>query len=301
MLHRHQAQHLSGTDWQMKHLIRSAWKSAVTILALRYLYFGRPNLVPRPRAPSFANEMNAWFGSEDPGLSYQGSEESKNHDFFGEMSGTDDLPDHLSAGLSLHETLSRSTSPFPFTNDPERLSPGYYPGEPSSRSPSPLASPQLLANTPESNVWENRYELHNQALSALSSAFLQLHANLDPKYFRFILKPLLILALVSRKGSLERNLCFAFFARFQEYMAANYPPGGTAESPSPQGGEAFDFEIAWDKLDAYSQKVEDEKRANAMLGENTLTKGAPEWNWWDMLKEVQIDMICKCCFLMLTL
>jgi hypothetical protein len=186
-------------------------------------------------------------------------------------------------------------------NDPEHLSPGYYPGEPSSRSPSPLASPQLLGNVPQSNLWENRYELHNEALSTLSSAFLQLHANLDPKYFRFIFMPLLILALVSRKGSLERNLCFAFFARFQEHMATNYPSGGTAESPSPQGGEALDFEIAWDKLDAYSQRVEDEQSAKAMLDGNTLTQGAPEWNWWDMLKEVQINMICKFCFLIFIL
>jgi hypothetical protein len=78
-------------------------------------------------------------------------------------------------------------------------------------------------------------------------------------------------------------------------MAAEYPPGGTAKSPSPQGGEALDFEIAWDKLDAFSQKIEDGQRETVMLDESALTKGAPEWNWWDMLKEVQMDLVCEYC------
>jgi hypothetical protein len=276
----------------MNNLIRSAWKSAVTILALRYLYFGRSDLAPQPRVPSFPNETNAWFRSDDLGPSYRGSEEAKDYEFIGEV---DDSPEHLSVGLSLNEALSRSTSPFPFTNDPEHLSLGYHTGDPSSRSPSPLPSPQPFVGGSEPNLWERRYELHNEAFSALSATILQLHGNLGPQYFRFILMPLLILALVSRKGSIERNLCFTYFARFREHMAAEFPPGGMAKSPSPQGGEALDFEIAWDKLDAYSQKVEDDQRETVMLDGNALTKGAPEWNWWDMLREVQIDLVCEYC------
>lgn len=218
-------------------------------------------------------------------------------DFFGETGETDNLPEHLSAGLSLDEALSRSSSPLPFTNMPDHLSTGFYPRNPQSRSPSPLPSPLPFINPPDSKLWENRYKLHDEAFSDLSSIFFGPHQFLDPSCLRYILMPLLILALVSRKNSPEREICFSYFAQFKEYMAKNYPSGGSPGLPSPQGGQALDFDISWDKLDAYSAKVEEERRGNTMLDEAELTKGAPEWNWWDMLKEIQIDVICKYKFL----
>ena len=75
-------------------------------------------------------------------------------------------------------------------------------------------------------------------------------------------------------------------------MAANYPRrNDTGVCPSPQGGQYLDIDIPWEKLDAYSAGVAQD--SGTIQDEGQLTVGAPEWNWWDMLNHLKLDLICK--------
>ncbi|KAF2471193.1 uncharacterized protein BDR25DRAFT_313817 [Lindgomyces ingoldianus] len=260
-------------------LISTAWKGAVTILVLRYLFFGRPNLTPqspiqRSRTPPIATRATSWFTSRgDSGLYQHGMETLGLGDFLEDGEGN--LPENLSANLNIDDPLSRGPSPVPFSEPPT------------------------------SSLWGNRYEIHNEAFSALSTSFFSLYENLDPVYLRYITLPLLILALVSRDGSAERTLCFSYFNKFKQFMVTNYPPRApdanpysrerATRSPSPQGGEQLEFDVPWDKLDAYSAAVEQGRQSGGyMQGDGGLTAGAPEWNWWDMLNTLKMDLVWPC-------
>ncbi|KAF2183869.1 hypothetical protein K469DRAFT_710248 [Zopfia rhizophila CBS 207.26] len=258
-------------------LISTTWKGAMTILALRYLFFGRSNLAPESqvqgaRTPPMVTQSSSWFTPrDDVGVYYQGSEEIHHGDFLDETEEA--LPEHLSAGLFLHDPLSRGPSPVP-----------------SIEPPNP-------------SLWPNRYEIHNEAFSALSTSFFTLFDYMDPIYLRYIVLPLIILALVSRPGSAERALCFSYFDKFKQFMATKEPPKSTADSsysrerttsPSPLAGEHLDFDIPWEKLDAFSEATEHGRRNDIGQGFDKLTAGAPEWNWWDMLNHLKLDFVWPC-------
>jgi hypothetical protein len=61
----------------------------------------------------------------------------------------------------------------------------------------------------------------------------------------------------------------------------------------PVGGLALDFDIPWDKLDAYSRVMEQEDRGNTASLRPSLRWSAPEWNWVHMLKHIDMEMVCK--------
>ncbi|KAF2267582.1 hypothetical protein CC78DRAFT_541535 [Lojkania enalia] len=248
-------------------LVSTAWKGAVTILILRYLYFGRSSLALQTDnnsglINSSQTGASAWFASRDElGGYYQTVENQGISSFIEDSESSEGLSDYLSSGLDLHDPLSRSPSPMP-------------PSEP-----------------PASSLWSQRYKIHDDAFSALSSSLFALHDMLDPVCVRFIVLPLLMLGLVSRPNSPERALCFSFFAKYKENMAATHARQKARTPPCPQGGEELQFDIPWDRLDAYSQAIE--QRHQAMLvgeGEGP-SQGAPEWNWWDMLNNTQLNLV----------
>lgn len=145
-------------------------------------------------------------------------------------------------------------------------------------------------------LWSNRYGIHDEAFSALSSSFSALYDELDPTCLRYIMTPLLIFALVSRKGSPERALCISYFKRFSDFMSTVYPPGGPTSSgaPSPLGGDPLqlEVEVPWDKLDAFNEKTQQERQDSGSQQE-VPTMGAPKWNWWDMLDYIKMEAVCK--------
>ncbi|KAF2729876.1 hypothetical protein EJ04DRAFT_58091 [Polyplosphaeria fusca] len=253
--------------------ISAAWKGAITILALRYLYFGRANLNPQahgqhPSTPPINASTELWYTPYDEPRPYYHQSAAVPEAF----SEPDGLPEYLSAGLDINDPLSRSPSPLPF----------------------------LYLDPPASDIWDKRYEIHDEAFSALYSNLFSIHDNLPPVCLRYIVLPIIILALVSRPGSSERTLCLSYFGKFKDFMETNYPPDSPidaprsreqTQSPSPQGGENLEFDIPWDRLDAYSEVVERQKQESIHSDDGVLTKGAPEWNWWDMLRNSQLSMI----------
>ncbi|KAF2119142.1 hypothetical protein BDV96DRAFT_596911 [Lophiotrema nucula] len=251
--------------------ISAAWKGAITILVLRYLYFGRPSLAPdvqvqRSRTPSFETNESSWYSPRNESGPYYHTSD------FPDLEDSEALPEYLNVGLEINDLLSRSPSPFPLTEPPSTM------------------------------LWDKRFEIHDEAFKELSTSFFALHDTLPPICLRYIILPLCILALVSSPGSTERTVCFSYFQKFKEFMTANYPrdlsnrfprsPERT-KSPSPQGGEELDIKIPWEQLDAFSAVCE-QQRHNAMAEDDAgVTYGAPEWNWWDMLHNTKLDMTCK--------
>ena len=247
-------------------LISTAWKAATTILVLRYLYFGRPDLTPqfqqqRPPTPSFATS-SLLAPREDLDAYYRGTGDFNFSDFVDESSDSENIQDYLTAGLHLTDPLSRS--------------------------PSPLPSPLLYTEPPSTNLWGRRYDIHDEAFATLTTAFTALHDILDPKSLRHILVPILIFALVSRPESAERALASSYMAKFRDFMARPPTP------PSPIGGAKLELDIPWEKLDAYSELIVRERRDSVVSTDLPMAKSAPEWNWGDMLKQLDLDMACKC-------
>jgi hypothetical protein len=61
------------------------------------------------------------------------------------------------------------------------------------------------------------------------------------------------------------------------------------------GGYALDLDIPWDKLDAYSEARSRETTDNNVSSSGLLCdNSAPEWNWWCMLKCIDLKFACKC-------
>lgn len=256
-------------------MISRAWKAAITILALRYLYFGRPNLAPQSQirtspTPSFATRAGSSSAAQhELGAYHHNIEDFDLSEFVDESAGEENLPDYLTAGLYLNDPLSRSPSPMP--------------------SPLPYTEP------PASNLWDTRYEIHDEAFTVLSTNFIALHDDLDPVCLRYILVPLLILSLVSRPNSDERALCLSYFAKFKAFMAgpSESASAGSPAPVSPIGGEELELDISWEKLDAYSEIVDRERRENLLSTNVPMDRSAPEWNWWDMLKHIDLNLACK--------
>ncbi|KAF2016362.1 hypothetical protein BU24DRAFT_409470 [Aaosphaeria arxii CBS 175.79] len=200
-----------------------------------------------------------------------------------------DLPDpstDLDSYFQFHENSPFTDVPED-ASDPESLSDfltvGPYFNEPWSRSPSPLPSPYL-----ESDLWHERYELHNKAFFTLVQSLTALHDDVDLTFLRHILTPLIILALVSRPASTERELCFSYLAKHKQLTESN-PLHNLTNS---RGREELNMDIPWDKLDAFSASAESGKEDSVMQGwSNGLTVGAPEWNWWDMLSDLKLELI----------
>jgi hypothetical protein len=193
-------------------LVTKAWKSAITILILRYLYFGLPSLAPQSHNPR---------------------------------------------------------------------------------------SPIIDGNTTNlltSTFWNDRYGIHNQAFSELSAGLFALRGELHYGCIRYVLVPLFVLALVSRHGSAERDLCLSYLDDFKEQMGKGsvLTPNGARAMTSPVGGEALDFDIPWGKLDAFSEAVEREKQTDSVFDRDPLCENsAPEWNWWCMLKHLDLQFACE--------
>lgn len=163
--------------------------------------------------------------------------------------------------------------------------------------PSPLLPPGSLPS-----LWDKRYDIYNETFARLRETLTGIQHNVDPKCIRYILIPIIIMALLSRPNSPEREMCLSYFARHKQYMNENYPRGASDASmddiasgkSSPQGGEELNIEIPWDKLDEFSARAEADRRDSGVHYHiDGVTEGAPEWNWFDMLNHLQMTMICK--------
>jgi hypothetical protein len=241
-------------------LIYTAWKAAITILVLRYLYFGRSSLAPYSRgrrspSPSFALH-------QEPDAYSESNEEFDISDLVDESSDTDPMP------------------------RPDYLMAGSYFTDPLSRSPSPLPSPIHYMEPPSSNIWSTRFDIHDEAFDTLFTALTTLYNDLDSVSSRYVLMPTLILALVTRPYSKERALCLSVLAKFSDSMA---PPVSGFDN-----AESSIMEIPWEKLDAYTEAIEQLKKDSAVSAEVLMEQSAPEFNWWDMLKHIDMNMSCKC-------
>jgi hypothetical protein len=147
-----------------------------------------------------------------------------------------------------------------------------------------------------SNLWRRRYELHDEAFSVLSASFFALQGKLQCACMRYVLVPLFVLALISHPSSAERALCLSYFEEFKEGMSkgSNHTYSGARTLCSPVGGQILDFDIPWDKLDAYSETMKQKQRDYTMSGSSSRCRNsAPEWNWWYMLKELDLNFICE--------
>jgi hypothetical protein len=231
------------------------------------LYFGRQELIPASQLAGSSIDTQSTASSSSRGkgtLDVQGNEEFPFSDYLEERERPESLHDHLSAGLYLHNALSRSPSPMP--------------------SPVPGT---VLAPT---SFWQLRYQIHNEAFASLADSLFFIHDDVEPACLRFIIMPLLILALVSRRDSNERELCLSYFIKYKGFMAANYPPN---TAPSPQGGEQLQLDIPWEELDAYSDEAQRLRRDGLAEEGPGLSRGAPEWNWWDALSHLKLNLVCK--------
>ena len=245
-------------------LIMSAWRGAMTIVTLRYLYFGLHDVeisshLSRSPTPTPASRELA-------------------------QSATFDISDDVLQRINDATASYRSEQDY---FDREHLSPELHMSDPLSRSPSPLSSPRPSNESITFDHGHRRYDIHNEATSELFDSLSALSTFHDTPYLRHALLPLLVLALVSRPSSSERALCLGQFDRFKQFMAYQ------GSTPNPIGGSALDFDIPWDRLDAYSAEMEQQRSGNVVFVEPQLDNSAPEWNWWYMLKRMDLKPICQ--------
>ena len=62
---------------------------------------------------------------------------------------------------------------------------------------------------------------------------------------------------------------------------------------SPVGGQTLDFDIPWNSLDAYSEARGEERADLRFDGDPLFEISAPEWNWWHMLKHLDLKFVCE--------
>jgi hypothetical protein len=234
----------------------------MTILVLRYLYFGRSNLVPHSRrrqspATSFSSRASPSLTRHEEVDTYF---ETAEFEF-----DVNDLIDNSSTADSLP--------------DPSYLMPEPYFSDPLSRSPSPIPPPAHFRDLPLYDSWDRRYDIHDEAFATLFMALAALHDSLDPANARYIMMPMLIFALVTRPGSKERALCQSFLACFKDFVASS------ATHPTADF-ESFELSMQWEQLDAYSEAAEQLRYNSNSFTQAQMVRSAPEWNWWDMLKHV---------------
>jgi hypothetical protein len=246
-------------------LIFSAWRGATAIVTLRYLYFGLPD--PELSSPIVHSSATSRYAqTTDEALSYNIFDE-----FLQDMNDTatsDDPEEHT-----------------PSCTDSEHLS---HMSDPISRTPSPMPPLQPTDVNVTSEHWHRRYEIHNDALSELVSSLSALSTHEDSSYLRYVLIPFIVLALVSQPGSTERALYLGQMESFQRSMAQE-----STKTPNPIGGLVPEAQIPWDRLDAYSMEMEQQRRDSNGLGSTELYNAAPEWNWYYMLRHINLTTICE--------
>ncbi|KAJ4347832.1 uncharacterized protein N0V89_009202 [Didymosphaeria variabile] len=237
-------QSLPNAERHLEHWnsIGSIWKAATTILVIRYLFFGRPELVPASIAASSTSQFT---GLMEPFVqevqSFHGVEELSTNDY-------------LTASIHTDGPLSRSPST------------------------SPLPSPRLATEPPNSSLWDARYDIHAEAFSTLASTLTALQPHMEPLTLRCVLMPVMILSLVSRPNSEERSICAIYFAKLEEFMMSTSRDTNDAKNTA--------YSIPWEKLDAYSKAVETQRGD----GTPSMKGSAPEWNWWEMLNHIDLDL-----------
>jgi hypothetical protein len=250
---------------QVWNLIFSAWRGATAIVTLRYLYFGLPDPeLSLPIVQSSATPPHA-----------QTTDEALSYNIFDEF--LQDMDDATTSYDPEEHT--------PSYTDSEHLS---YMSDPISRTPSPLPPLHPIDANITSEHWHRRYEIHNDALSELVSSLSALSTHENSSYLRYVLIPLIVLALVSRPESTERALYLGQMESFQRSMAQE-----STKTPNPIGGLVPGGQIPWDRLDAYSMDMEQQRRDSIGFGSTGLYNAAPEWNWYYMLKHINLTTICE--------
>jgi hypothetical protein len=248
-------------------LIYSTWREAITIVVLRYLYFGLPDHrippnISRSTTPTPNIEVSTGARPQD-----------SMDKFF------------LDPGMSItpYQLEERQTSYF----DSEYLPAEPYMGERLSPTPSPVPSPRPSDESITFDHWHRRYEIHNDALAELSNSFRALAMLEDASFLRYAMVPVVVLALISRPGSDERALFNGLLERFKQAMASE------RAKQTPIGGNPLDVDIPWARLDAYSVEAEQQRYDSRFPIDDVLHNAAPEWNWYHMLKQVNLTTICK--------
>lgn len=173
------------------------------------------------------------------------------------------------------------------SRDSNQLTSGLNPVDQYSPQLSPLPSPRQYNDSMTFDFWNRRYEIHNKAFSDLHHSLVSLLEPGRKLYLRYAFLPLVILALASRSGSSERMICMRGFEEFQASAKSQ------VTAPSPIGGGPLSFDIPWERLDAYSAEVEQERNSNVVFVEAQLHNSAPEWNWSSMLERIDLKLICK--------
>lgn len=234
----------------------SAWRDAITIVVLRYLYFGllEQDVDPhfsRPSTPTPAASSSVQFSPHAATEDFYSGEEDKSY------------------------------------FSPEHLSPDTYLNDPFPRSPTPVPTPRPDESSMTFDHWRRRYDIHNEAAAELFNSLSVLWAYEDVSYLRYTLLPIIVLALISPPSSEQRTLCLVLFERFKAFMSQQ------DAQTDHIGGSKLDFDIPWEKLDAYSAEMEQQRRADAVVVERHLQNSAPEWNWWYMLKEINLQTVCE--------
>jgi hypothetical protein len=203
---------------------------------------------------------------------------------------THEVPHDLSSESQGEGTMANNEQTRGFVGryyNPEHLSPETHMSDPSSRTPSPLASLRPSNEAITFDHWDRRYDIHNEAVSELVESLSNFRGIEDASFLRYVLIPLIILALVSRPGSAERTLCADLFEQFTNSMAVK------RSTLNPIGGPPLSLDIPWERLDAYSAQVQQPRQDTEAEAEIRLRNAAPEWNWWYMLKEINLSNACK--------
>lgn len=232
-------------------LVNTAWKAAVTILVLRYLYFGRPALVPAIRtAPLRSIGISTSLNSD------------QQLDYTRQLPEQSIIEDRLDKERPDHPMASRTTA------------------DPFFCPPSPTRAPQGTNTPPSFELWDARFKLHTEASTILVSTLVALEPHLQAFSLRFALVPAIILGLVSRPNSIERKLCISYLSKFTGSMQHH--------TATAVGETSMGYDIPWNKLDAFSDNLEKHEGGKVA----TMPESAPEWNWWDMLKHIDLNLSC---------
>jgi hypothetical protein len=140
--------------------------------------------------------------------------------------------------------------------------------------------------TSQSSLFTKRYTLHNSAFNALASTLSGFSNTTSRESLRFVLIPVIVLALVSALSSPERDLCISLFSQFQAQFSTRPNTGSSSATFE------LTLEIPWTKLDAFSATAKGNLDPSA-LPLKELNYGAVEWNWGDMLRYLDLDLACK--------
>jgi hypothetical protein len=171
--------------------------------------------------------------------------------------------------------------------EPRHWSPEAHMSDSFSATPSPLLSPRPSNENITFDHWKRRYDIHNDAVSELYDSLAFLHTLDDASFLRYVMLPMVVLALVSLPGSHERALYGMLLQRFKDSMSS------LRRDTNPIGGSSIDYDISWDALDGYSAEIKQQLRNSTGYVEPILKNAAPEWNWRHMLKRINLTSACK--------